>query len=183
MKTGSTSSPTFATTKRRKVDVTFDGGDITSDAGGALLLRQAERRLGLVRDMAKMVDDPRRTKSVRHKTETMLMQRVLGIALGYEDLNDHDTLRDDLAIQTGTGSDGRLASASTLGRMERRAGRNWLWRVHAVLLDKFVSSFKKPPKELVLSSTPVPMVTSPVTSIWSWKPAPLPAVVPPISTV
>jgi len=150
VRSGNTSSPSFATCQRRKIEASFDGGDITSDGGGALLLRQAEKRLGVLSDVARLLDDPRRRKSVKHTTATMLMQRVLGIALGYEDLNDHETLRDDIAVQTAAGRDKRLASPSTLGRMERRADREWLWAAHSVLFAKFIESFKRPPKEIVL---------------------------------
>lgn len=150
MKTGYTSSPQFATCKRRRVDVSFDGGDISSDAGGAILLREAERQLDLIGEVSRRLDDPRRRKSIQHSTKAMLMQRITGIALGYEDLNDHETLRDDIAIQTAAGKDERLASPSTLGRLERRSDRDWLWAVHEVLVSKFISSFKKPPRQLIL---------------------------------
>jgi hypothetical protein len=140
----------FATCQRRRLDVSFDGGDISSDAGGALLLRQAERRLGLLRDVANSVGDERRRKSVQHTVHELLVQRVLGIALGYEDLNDHDTLRKDIALQIAAGKLDELASPSTLGRLERRADRRAVLAIHEVLFNKFVSSFKKPPKELVL---------------------------------
>ena len=150
MTSGYTSSPRFATCKRRRVDVSFDGGDITSDAGGALLLREAERRLGLIADVSRRLPEPRRRKSIQHSSKSMLMQRVSGIALGYEDLNDHETLRDDIAMQTATDKDDRLASPSTLGRLERRADREWLWAVHEVLVSKFIASFKTPPKRLIL---------------------------------
>jgi len=142
--------PFFATCRRRKVDVSFDGGDITSDAGGALLLRQAEKRLGLLNDVAQMIGDDRRRKSVVHPLHSLLMQRVLGIALGYEDLNDHDTLRKDVALQTAAGRLDELASPSTLGRLERRADESWVWLIHQVLFTKFIDSFDAPPKELVL---------------------------------
>ena len=148
MTSGYTSSPTFASSNRRKVEVSFDGGDITSDAGGALLLRQAERRLGLLSDVAALIDDPR--QSVQHSEKSMLMQRVAGVALGYEDLSDHESLRDDRAFQPAAGRDTRLASPSTLGRLERGADRAWLWAVHSVLVAKFIDSFKEPPKELIL---------------------------------
>jgi hypothetical protein len=140
----------FATCNRRRLEVSFDGGDITSDAGGALLLRQAEKRLGLLRDVAGGIGDDRRRKSVLHSLHELLVQRVLGIALGYEDLNDHDTLRNDAALQTAAGRLDPLASPSTLGRLERRADARWAWLIHQMLLAKFIASFKKPPKELVL---------------------------------
>jgi len=80
----------------------------------------------------------------------MLMQRVLGIALGYEDLDDHLTLRNDLALQTAVGTVDRLAHPTTLGRLERRSQKEWAWAIHQVLLDHFIASFDRPPKELVL---------------------------------
>jgi len=114
------------------------------------LLRQAERQLGLLKDVSTLLGDERRKKSVQHPLHALLKQRVMGIALGYEDLNDHETLRDDLAMQTAAERELRLASPSTLGRMERRADREWAWLAHQVLLQKFIDSFTTPPEELVL---------------------------------
>ena len=77
---------------RREIDVRFDGGDVSSD-GGLLLLRQVERRLGLLKAVAKVLPDPRDPVLVHHTTEQLLRQRVFGLCQGYEDLNDHDRLR------------------------------------------------------------------------------------------
>lgn len=79
---------------RRAIDVRFDGGDVSSD-GGLLLLRQVERRLGLLKAVAKVLPDPRNPWLVQHTTEQLLRQRVFGLCQGYEDLNDHDRLRDE----------------------------------------------------------------------------------------
>jgi hypothetical protein len=87
----------FAKLGRRAIDVRFDGGDVSSD-GGLLLLRQLERRLGLLKAVAKVLPDPRTPWLVQHTTEQLLRQRVFGLCQGYEDLNDHDRLRDDLAL-------------------------------------------------------------------------------------
>lgn len=73
------------------------------------------------------------------------------MALGYEDLNDHAALRQDLAIQTAVGRDEPLASSSTLCRFENRADREMAWRMHEVLIDQFIASFKKAPKKLILA--------------------------------
>ena len=78
----------------RQVVAAFDGGEVTSDAG-ALLLGAANRALGLVRRLARCFTDGRAPELVEHTVETMLMQRICGIALGYEDLVDHDELRHD----------------------------------------------------------------------------------------
>ena len=96
----------FPACKSRKIEVDFNGGDITSDAG-SLLIRQADRKLGLTRDLNKVLDDPRRKASCDHTQVAMWRQRIYGLALGYEDLNDHATLRDDLALQTAVESRGQ----------------------------------------------------------------------------
>ena len=72
----------------------FNGGDATSN-GGVVLLRQADRRLDLTAAVARGLADDRQRGKVRHRFVDMLRQRVFGIALGYEDLNDHDALRHD----------------------------------------------------------------------------------------
>ena len=139
----------FPACKSRKVDVDFKGGDITSDAG-SLLLRQADRKLGLTRDLNKVLHDPRRKGSCEHSQLTMLRQRIYGLALGYEDLNDHDTLRGDLAMQTAVDSDRPLASSPTLCRLENRASRETATEISALIVEQFIASFKEAPTRLVL---------------------------------
>lgn len=106
---------------RRVIETEFTGGEITSD-GGVLLLREADRRLRLTEMVAGKLSDVRRQKSCRHDLLSMLKQRVYALALGYEDLNDHDTLRSDAAIQTAVERDSKLAGGSTLCRA-REPGR------------------------------------------------------------
>jgi hypothetical protein len=131
------------------VEANFEGGDITSD-GGVLLLRQADRVLGLSEAIAAVLSDPRRQASVDHNDLSLLRQRLYALALGYEDLNDHDQLRNDLAIQTAVDRDSVLASSSTLCRWENRADRATAWCLHEVLVDQFIGSFKRAPKKLIL---------------------------------
>ena len=139
----------FPACKSRKIEVDFNGGDITSDAG-SLLIRQADRKLGLTRDLNKVLDDPRRKASCDHTQVAMWRQRIYGLALGYEDLNDHDTLRDDLALQTAVESDKALASSPTLCRLENRADSETAKEISALIIEKFIQSFKEAPKRLVL---------------------------------
>ena len=139
----------FPACKRRRVEATFDGGDITSDAG-VLLLQQADHRLGLSAAVVKTLHDPRRRASCAHGLDSLIRQRLFGLALGYEDLNDHHTLRHDLALQTAVGQDTPLASASTLCRWENRADRATAWRLHAVLIEQFIASYRRAPKRLIL---------------------------------
>ena len=139
----------FPRVNRRIVEARFDGGDITSD-GGVLLLRQADRLTGLSDSIARTLSDPRRQASCDHDVPGLVRQRLYAIALGYEDLNDHDGLRQDVALQTAVERDQWLASASTLCRFENRADRETAWRLHEVLLDQFIASFKRAPKKLIL---------------------------------
>jgi len=139
----------FPVCKKRGVEANFEGGDITSD-GGVLLLRQADRLLGLSESIAGVLEDPRRKASVDHNALGLLRQRLYALALGYEDLNDHDQLRHDLAIQTAVDRDCVLASSSTLCRWENRADRATAWRLHEVLVDQFIGSFRHAPKKLIL---------------------------------
>ncbi len=133
----------------RVVEADFGGGDISSN-GGALLVAAADRRLGLLSGLARRLEDGRQAGKVDHKILPLLRQRVFAVALGWEDVNDHDSLRDDLVLQTACGRDGRLASPSTVGRLERAADRGWAWAAHVSLVETFIASFERAPEELVL---------------------------------
>ena len=82
----------FSCVERRRVVAAFDGGEVTSDAG-ALLLMRTERAIGLLDRLAACFTDRRSPSNTEHAVRTLLGQRVVGIAAGYEDLNDHDALR------------------------------------------------------------------------------------------
>jgi hypothetical protein len=139
----------FPVCKRRRVEARFDGGEITSD-GGVMLLGQVDRGLGLSEAVARVMDDTRRRASCDHDVLALVRQRIYGLALGYEDLNDHATLRDDVALQTAVGRDRVLASQATLCRFESRAKRDTAWQLHRVLVEQFIASFKRRPRRLVL---------------------------------
>lgn len=143
------SSFEFPSVKRRKVEANFSGGDITSNAG-IPLLAQVDRAMGLTRSVARALQDPRRKASCDHSQEELLQQRIYGLALGYEDLNDHGELRHDLALQTATSRVDTLASPSTLCRLEQRANKESAWAIHQVLFDQFVAAHKRPPRRLIL---------------------------------
>jgi hypothetical protein len=134
---------------RRVIQANFEGGDISSD-GGVLLLRQLDEHLGLSRAAAAVLSDPRDPSRITHSLRDLLAQRIYGLCCGYEDLNDHDTLRDDLLMQTAVGRVDALASSPTLCRLETRATDAQAVALHGVLIDQFIASHKTPPKELVL---------------------------------
>ena len=141
-----TLSASFPRCKGRQVIARFDGGDVTSD-GGILLLRQLDREMGLTRAIARRLSDDRDPQRCLHRTETLVRQRVFGLALGYEDLNDHHALRHDIALQTAVDTDGVLASQSTLCRFEQQADRDWAITIHEEMIEQFIRSFRRPPKK------------------------------------
>ena len=139
----------FPRVKKRAVDVRFGATTVSSDAG-ALLLGQIDRRLGLSESAAKALGDKRRQRSCDHSVRDLLRQRVYAIGLGYEDLNDHAHLKSDLILQTAAGTEAALASPATLCRFENRATRDDCVALSKVLIETFVKSFRKAPKDLIL---------------------------------
>jgi hypothetical protein len=154
----------FAAVEGREVVGAFDGGAITSDAG-ALLLGAADRAIKLTQRLAACFDDTRRQHLVEHEVVTLLAQRVFGIALGYEDLNDHDELRHDpmMAVLAGKLAARRedcapVAGKSTLNRLE--LSRLQPTRYHKIshnpiaikrlLVDLFLDAHERPPQQIVL---------------------------------
>ena len=139
----------FPTCKSRKVIFDFQGGDITSDAG-VMLLRLADRRLGLSKELARRIPDTRSKAHCDHSLGDLLRQRIYAIALGYEDLNDHNTLRHDIALQTAVGRDEAMGSASTLCRLENRANRETARIISEWIVEQFIASYDEAPEELIL---------------------------------
>ena len=140
-------------TFRRNIEAKFSGGSVTSD-GGILLLRELDRKIGLTKEISKVIPDNRHQSYVLHKLEPLLKQRIYGIATGYEDLNDHQTLRHDIAFQTAVDRDDNLGSMSTLSRFENTADRETVFLMHQVFIEQFISTFKSSPKELILDFDP-----------------------------
>jgi hypothetical protein len=158
----------------REVLASFDGGDISSD-GGALLLRKVEERTGIIRQFAACFTDHRNPDLIEHLLEHLVAQRVYGLALGYEDLNDHDDLRRDPLLATVVGKDDptgqsrdrerdqgkALAGKSTLNRIELTpvgADKEDRYKkvtcsIHAVdqlFVDLFLQAHQQPPDRIVL---------------------------------
>ena len=156
---------------RREIVAEFNGEMITSDAG-VLLLREANERLRLIRQFAECFEDFRNPDQIDHPLEQLLAQRIFGIALGYEDLNDHDKLRHDPLMALACGCDDPAAAGATDGRRVL-AGRNTLNRleltpsgatetsrykkivhhsskIEAFFVDMFLHLTPEPPEEIVL---------------------------------
>jgi hypothetical protein len=139
----------FSKVKNRQIAINFAGGDISSD-GGALLLKEADTRLGITKQLEKFFPDNRDPNKITHSLISMLRQRIYGIALGYEDLNDQNDLRKCPVLQTTVGVIEDMASASTLCRLENKANRKFAVAAHKVMIDNFIASYKEEPKQLIL---------------------------------
>ncbi len=148
----------FSSLKNKKIVANFKGGAITSDAG-ALLLREVDKKLCLTKNISKLIPDRREPGKIKHKITDMLRQRIYGLALGYEDLNDHIHLRKDLILRTAIEKDDILASSSTLCRFENKCERKIAFDIHKEMLNQFVKSFKKIPEKITLDfdSTDLPI--------------------------
>ena len=168
-----TESIQFHALGSREVRGQFDGGDITTDAGG-LLLRETEKRTGILKQFAGCFQDHRDPRFVEHGIEQLVSQRVYGLCLGYEDLNDHDQLRSDpmLAVLVGeTDPKGRtrkqarergkaLAGKSTLNRLElstddaanhpyKKIGRDEE-AIDELMVDVFLQAHRRSPRQIIL---------------------------------
>ena len=154
----------FAAVEGRRVVAAFDGGSITSDAG-ALLLGETDRAIGLTERFAACFTDVRTPELVEHSVSTMVLQRVVSIALGYEDLNDHDELRHDpvLAVLAGKLAARRadcapLAGKSTLNRLELSQPEPTRYHkvshdpaaIERLFVDVFLDAHRRPPAQIIL---------------------------------
>jgi hypothetical protein len=150
----------FEACGKREIVARFDGGTISSD-GGALLLRQTDQRLNLLPRLAECFLDGRNPDLVKHSIQEMLAQRINGLALGYEDINDHEQLRTDPVFGMLAGReelDQPLAGKSTLNRMELGAGipdrykkiTFWKEAVDELLVQVFLEAHAQAPEQIIL---------------------------------
>lgn len=139
----------FGRLGRRVIEADFSGGSISSD-GGLMLLQQMDRKLGLSRAAAGVLHDDRDPTRVTHDMRALVAQRLYGLCCGYEDLNDHDSLRRDPLAQTAVGVARELASSPTFSRLETGATRTDCVALNRVLVEQFIASFAHAPSELIL---------------------------------
>ncbi len=109
-----------------------------------------DKHLGLSEAISKALEDTRRKASCTHDGLSLLRQRFYPLASGYEDLNDHQSLRNDVAIQTAIDRTDILASSSTLCRWENRSDRRATCHIHELIVEQFIASFDEAPKKLIL---------------------------------
>src|ERR1700692_3984053 len=154
----------FQPLKRREIRAQFDGGAISSDGGG-LLLREVEKRIRILRQFAACFTDYRNPDLIAQPAEGLVAQRVYGLALGYEDLNDHEELRNDpllaVLVEKSDPSQEALAGKSTLNRLEltpETASRQERYKkivmdhgaVDRLLVEVFLEAHREAPKEIIL---------------------------------
>ena len=120
---------------------------VSSDTG-ILPIRQFDDQIGLTDRFIACLNDPRDQDQLEHTLHEMVRQRIYGILAGYEDCNDHDTLRGDPVLKMVSGKkpdDGDLASQPTLSRFENAIDIASLWRLHDFFIDDFIDSFFRTP--------------------------------------
>lgn len=139
----------FGRLGRRVIEANFEGGALSSD-GGLMLVKLADQRIGLSHAVAQALTDPRDPTRVIHEWRDLIAQRLYGLCCGYEDLNDHDRLRNDPLMQTAVGTAEPLGSSPTLSRLETGATRADIVALNRVLVDQFIASQGPCPDELVL---------------------------------
>jgi Transposase DDE domain group 1 len=143
----------FKEVSGKRIQATFDAGDVSSD-GGLLFLREIESRIGLIAKVSRVIHDYRHPGYIEHPIEDLLKQRVFQIASGYEDGNDCNDLRHDpvmkIACEKTPNHDNVLASQPTMCRFENAPSRSDLYRIALALVDAFIDSYDHPPKAILL---------------------------------
>ena len=138
---------------RKKVEIDFNGGNVTSDAG-VLLLSEVEHQIGLIDSLAGCIEDSRRSYSVEHSIKDLVAQRVYQIACGYEDANDSNSLRKDPVLKMALdrlpveGDD--LGTQPTMSRLENQVTDKELEKMKDIFIQEFIASYDKAPKLIVL---------------------------------
>jgi len=146
----------FSPIARRRVQVTFDEPELSSDAG-AVILREAAEVNGIIDAMVAAIRDDRDQAYVRHTMRELLLQRSIQICHGYEDANDCDIMRHDAALKLAAGrvpDDAPLASQPTMTRLENSVSLRDVIRLFYVFVDNFLDSFEKAPKSIIIDMDP-----------------------------
>lgn len=137
----------------KEVEVSFEGEEVSTE-GGLLLIDKIDKELNLIDQISNNLLDLRDQEKITHKLKDVIKQRVYSIISGYEDLNDHDILRDDKLYQTLIGKDESLASSSTISRLERDISLTNNIENQSILVNSFITSHKHPPSSIVLDFDP-----------------------------
>lgn len=134
---------------KKQVEVRFSSEQISHD-GGLLLLNEVEKQIGLIDKLAGCINDPRHQGYVHHSIGSMLKQRVMQIAAGYEDANDCNSLKNDGILKICAGEQHSLSTQPTMCRLENLPGKKELYNMARVFVDNFIASYDKAPGMIIL---------------------------------
>lgn len=153
-KSATISQPTLfdlAEIESKKVEVRFSLSE-TSNDGGLLLLREVDKQIGLTDRLSACIEDTRHQSYVTHTVPTMLRQRIMQIAAGYEDANDCNKLKDDEILKLCSESSQSLSTQPTMSRFENYAQGKQLYKIARAFVDQFIASYQSEPEIIILDS-------------------------------
>lgn len=136
---------------RKKAQVRFDMEE-TSNDGGLLLLKEVDGQIGLIDRLSACLQDNRHQSYVKHSVDSMLRQRVMQIAAGYEDANDCNALKADGIMRVCANDQQTLAAQPTMSRFENQAGNKQLYKMAMAFVDNFIASYTSQPKVIIIDS-------------------------------
>lgn len=142
----------FSSISSKEVRADFTGGQMTSDAG-VLLLREIEKKVGIIDGLSQVIRDERHQSYIKHPLKGLLSQRVFQIACGYEDANDSNDLRVDPAIKAACDklpSEKELASQPTFSRLENSIRKTDLYRIAESFVENFIASYETAPEAIIM---------------------------------
>ncbi len=135
----------------KKVQVRFDLEE-TSNDGGLLLLKEVDNEIGLIDSLSGCLQDNRHQGYVKHSFDSMLRQRIMQIAAGYEDANDCNALKDDRIMKVCANHQQSLATQPTMSRFENQADNKQLYKMAIAFVDNFIASYANEPKAIIIDS-------------------------------
>jgi hypothetical protein len=134
---------------KKNIEVKFSMEE-TSNDGGLLLLREVEKHIGLISDLTNCIIDERHQSYVEHSIRSMISQRVMQIAAGYEDANDCNQLKNDGILKLCANQSGALATQPTISRFENKVNTKELYKMAKVFVDQFMASYESEPEIIIL---------------------------------
>jgi len=143
---------------KKRIEIDKKGGNISSD-GGLFLFSSYDKSIGYTKKLSQCLEDKREASKIKHTVEEIMKQKVLGLIAGYEDQNDHNQLREDDMMKLCVGKEGSLASQASMSRFETTRTVKELLHISYTLIDLFVRTEKKAPKEITIDIDPTDVET------------------------
>ena len=143
----------FGRINNKDVKVSFDGEALSTD-GGLILIDKIDKKIGLIEKIASKIEDGRNADRIKHTVVNIIRQRVYALASGNEDINDHQTIKDDPLYQSMFSTDSSLASPSTICRFEKDIPLSVHFETQKALIETFIESYDQAPDEITLDFDP-----------------------------